>query len=246
MPNEIPQSFLCPITHNIMTDPVIDKEGNSWERQSILDWISAHHTSPMTRNRLEAADLSPNRALKDLIEAFQRGENVQVQSSTLAVVNNQVGEINDEFKITVLVNEKKVMLSIEPSESTTRTPVDVCCVIDISGSMGSLAEIPSGESTGLSILDIVKHAVKTIIKSMHPTDRLAIVSFSNSAETVIPLTEMTGNGQALAITALEQLHPTNSTNLWAGNPISDNRIGTRAGCVKRWYWDQPKSLFCPY
>jgi hypothetical protein len=85
--------------------------------------------------------------------------------------------------------------------------------------MGSAAEIPHGESTGLCILDIVKHAVKTIIKSMNPSDRLAIVSFSNSAETVIPLTEMTSNGQALAITALERLNPTNSTNLWAGNAM---------------------------
>ena len=199
-----------------MADPVVDKEGNSWEKQSILDWISTHHTSPLTRNRLEATDLTPNRALKDLIEAFQRGENVQVPPTTTHVGPNPTTEINDEFKISATVNERKVMLSIEPSESLVRTPVDVACVIDISGSMGFKAEIPNGESSGLTVLCIVKHAVKTIIKSMNPNDRLAIVSFSNTAETVIPLTSMDSNGQTLAITALEQLHPTNSTNLWSG------------------------------
>jgi hypothetical protein len=202
-----------------MVDPVIDKEGNSWERQSILDWISLHHSSPLTRSRLEAEDLSPNRALKDLIESFLRGENVdvpEVPARTLPI------DINDEFKITTCFNEKKILLTIEPSESTIRTPVDVACVIDISGSMGAAAEIPNGESTGLSVLDIVKHAVKTIIKSMNPNDRLAIVSFSNSAETVIPLTQMTSQGQTLAITALEQLQPTYSTNLWSGNPIGND------------------------
>jgi von Willebrand factor type A domain len=95
--------------------------------------------------------------------------------------------------------------------------------------MGSAAEIPNGESTGLCILDIVKHAVKTIIKSMKPSDRLAIVSFSNSAETLIPLTEMTSDGQTLAITALERLCPTNSTNLWAGITIDAKSLGLERG-----------------
>jgi hypothetical protein len=124
----IPNSFLCPITQTVMVDPVIDKEGNSWERQSIIDWISLHHSSPLTRNRLEVQDLSLNRALKDLIEAFQRGENVQIHEDVRTLVD---GDIQDEFKITCFTHEKKVLINIEPSESLIRTPVDVACVIDI-------------------------------------------------------------------------------------------------------------------
>ena len=44
--------------------------------------------------------------------------------------------------------------------------VDVCCVVDISGSMGTIAKYEGEDGTmrddGLSLLDVVKHAVKTV------------------------------------------------------------------------------------
>jgi hypothetical protein len=40
-------SFLCPITLEMMTDPVIDPDGNSYERSAIEDWVKTHSTSPI-------------------------------------------------------------------------------------------------------------------------------------------------------------------------------------------------------
>jgi hypothetical protein len=40
-------SFLCPITHELMTDPVIDPDGNSYERSAIENWLKEHSTSPI-------------------------------------------------------------------------------------------------------------------------------------------------------------------------------------------------------
>ena len=37
-------SFLCPITYAVMVDPVIDKEGNSYERTAIMNWLQTHDT----------------------------------------------------------------------------------------------------------------------------------------------------------------------------------------------------------
>lgn len=59
--------FVCPITQEIMKDPVIDHEGNSYERVAIEKWLEKNSTSPVTRNPLTRAQLVPNRALKDLI-----------------------------------------------------------------------------------------------------------------------------------------------------------------------------------
>ncbi len=42
-----PSSFLCPITHELMTDPVIDPDGNSFERSAIENWLKEHSTSPI-------------------------------------------------------------------------------------------------------------------------------------------------------------------------------------------------------
>lgn len=46
------------------------------------------------------------------------------------------------------------------------------------------------ESHGLSLLDIVRHAVSTIIETLGPDDRLSVVSYSNTAKVVLPLTKM--------------------------------------------------------
>eukprot|EP01045_Picozoa_sp_COSAG04_P020055 COSAG04_NODE_2012_length_5004_cov_3.098063_2_plen_209_part_00 len=64
-----PESFYCPITADLMRDPVMDPEGNSYERSAVEDWLSRSPTSPVTRAPLAAHQLAPNRALKSLIEA---------------------------------------------------------------------------------------------------------------------------------------------------------------------------------
>lgn len=57
----------------------------------------------------------------------------------------------------------------ESSSAKERTPVDVCVVIDVSGSMANQAALKDQktgrlEETGITRLDIVKHAAKTIAK----------------------------------------------------------------------------------
>ncbi len=39
--------FLCPITHQLMTDPVVDPDGHSYERSAIENWLKEHSTSPI-------------------------------------------------------------------------------------------------------------------------------------------------------------------------------------------------------
>lgn len=55
-------------------------------------------------------------------------------------------------------NEYDVLISVTPPEGTARTPANVCCVVDISGSMGGEATMKNAagqtESHGLSLLDI--------------------------------------------------------------------------------------------
>ena len=64
--------LVCPITREDIQDPVVDPEGNTYERSAIVDWIRAYGTSPMTRNRLSESQLTPNRAVAFLIERFHR------------------------------------------------------------------------------------------------------------------------------------------------------------------------------
>ncbi len=39
MSDEIPDNFICPISQDIMENPVIDSCGHYFEKQNILDWL---------------------------------------------------------------------------------------------------------------------------------------------------------------------------------------------------------------
>jgi Hint-domain/U-box domain/von Willebrand factor type A domain/VWA / Hh protein intein-like len=67
---QIPDSYRCPIGTNIMRDPVIDPtDGKTYDRANLIQWLVTNRTSPQTRQPLTAAQLIPNRALKDVIDA---------------------------------------------------------------------------------------------------------------------------------------------------------------------------------
>lgn len=99
-------------------------------------------------------------------------------------------------------------------------PLDVICVLDVSGSMGSDATVQDAngktESHGLSILDVVKHATATVGAMLGPQDRLSIVSFSTGATVEMPLTAMGSAGKAALTRTLTRLDANGATNLWAG------------------------------
>ena len=66
--SETNQDFVCPISLQPMRDPVIDTDGNTWDRSSILAWLKEHKTSPKSGNKLTSQSLVPNRILRNLIE----------------------------------------------------------------------------------------------------------------------------------------------------------------------------------
>ena len=69
---ETPDEYLCPITHELMRDPVIASDGYSYERSAIAAWLGSGGdlVSPMTNDPLLSPTLTTNRSLKLLIERF--------------------------------------------------------------------------------------------------------------------------------------------------------------------------------
>ncbi|KAL7118441.1 hypothetical protein ACP275_02G001400 [Erythranthe tilingii] len=64
----IPHEFLCPISLEIMADPVIIATGQTYERESIQKWLnSGHRTCPKTGQKLTYMAVAPNFALRNLI-----------------------------------------------------------------------------------------------------------------------------------------------------------------------------------
>ncbi|KAI1440620.1 hint-domain-containing protein [Annulohypoxylon stygium] len=122
-----------------------------------------------------------------------------------------------------------VVVRVQPPELPDDTqlhhvPCDIVLVIDISGSMGLPAPAKmngddgklSSENFGLSILDMVKHAARTILSSLDEGDRLGIVTFSKDATVVQKLLPMTPINKELSESNIDAMAPDSLTNLWHG------------------------------
>jgi serine/threonine protein kinase len=66
----IPDGFLCPITQDVMRDPVILVDGHSYERAAIVDWLFRSNRSPLTNEVLSSTILTENYALKSAITSY--------------------------------------------------------------------------------------------------------------------------------------------------------------------------------
>lgn len=82
----------CPITLELFRDPVIAKDGRTYEREAITKWILEHGTSPFTREPLQISDLQSDNHLRR-IAAQRRNStvsyNVQNESITLPPLRRQ-------------------------------------------------------------------------------------------------------------------------------------------------------------
>ena len=70
MRETLQEQFICPISHEIMIDPVVAPDGHTYERVQIEAWFASHSTSPSTNARLESKSLVPNHALRKTIGVF--------------------------------------------------------------------------------------------------------------------------------------------------------------------------------
>lgn len=76
-PPVIPDDFLCPISLELMKDPVIVATGQTYERESIEKWLQAgHDTCPKTRQRLSNKSLTPNYVLRSLIVQWSEANGI--------------------------------------------------------------------------------------------------------------------------------------------------------------------------
>jgi len=67
----VPESFKCPITQEIMSDPVSTVDGLTYDRESIATWFrQGQRTSPLTNRELPSLRLVENVALRGAISEF--------------------------------------------------------------------------------------------------------------------------------------------------------------------------------
>ncbi|MEU6522509.1 von Willebrand factor type A domain-containing protein [Streptomyces sp. NPDC046924] len=99
----------------------------------------------------------------------------------------------------------RVGLATRPAEpSGERPPAALTFVVDISGSMAEPGR-----------LDLARQSLGTMTDRLRDEDSVAIVAFSDEAETVLPMTRLDGNRGRIH-DAVDRLETARSTNLGAG------------------------------
>ncbi len=116
----------------------------------------------------------------------------------------------------------RVGLQTRADDPRERPDAALTFVIDVSGSMGEPGK-----------LDMVKDALHTLIGQLRPTDSVAIVTFSDRATVVRPMTPVAQRSQLQA--AVDRLSIEGSTNLESGlvQGYQVAREGFRSGLTNR-------------
>ncbi|XP_073131726.1 U-box domain-containing protein 4-like isoform X1 [Henckelia pumila] len=93
-PVPIPADFCCPLSLELMTDPVIVASGQTYERAFIRNWIDLGLTvCPKTRHTLGHTNLIPNYTVKALIANWCESNNVKLPDSTKYMSLNQPSSV---------------------------------------------------------------------------------------------------------------------------------------------------------
>lgn len=109
IPPTAPQHFLCPLSMEILTDPLMDHDGHNFERAAIEHWLDkGNAVCPISCKPLYRADLTPNHVLRETIvlwvEKHRNGRDSDSDSNS-AIDNDGSGQGNDsQSQITIEVD----------------------------------------------------------------------------------------------------------------------------------------------
>ncbi|KAK6134268.1 hypothetical protein DH2020_032004 [Rehmannia glutinosa] len=89
----IPDDFRCPISLELMRDPVIVATGQTYERSYIQRWIDCGNTTcPKTQQKLQHLTLTPNYVLRSLISQWCVKHNIE---QLTALTNGRIKRATD-------------------------------------------------------------------------------------------------------------------------------------------------------
>jgi len=248
--NIIESTLMCPITQEIMKNPVQGSDGQTYERDAIVRWLNQKQTSPLTNLPMGIHELKVNAAIKYLVDQYHAG-NLSALSGQMPLhsQNNNLEDNKSENNNKLLTNnygilKDKGLLSIFDEYTSTKDSVtkddllgiDLVLCIDRSGSMNTTVEAKDENGSkledGFTQQDIVNHAAKTLAKSLSSKDRLAIVIFDNRIETIFELLPMTPVNVSLCMSKINDIKPSGQTNIWNAIERAYEILGKRSDTTR--------------
>ncbi|KAL6612030.1 hypothetical protein LY90DRAFT_698277 [Neocallimastix californiae] len=238
---DVPKEFLCPITLEIMKEPMVMPDGQTYEKDAIKMALELRHCSPLTKQPMEFSDGVINYTLKSLIENYIKEKNIKLNDKD--VNNIDFSKFNEDMKVDFeelnarYISKDKssnlckdsIHVCMRPRKVKTTSPVCIICVVDVSGSMSinCANNVENMESVYISRLELVKHSLKTIISTLRKSDIICIIEFNSDARVrVKPTVLINQSVKNSVMDSLDIMYPSGSTNIFAGIKMAiDNSAG---------------------
>ncbi|KAG7358829.1 U-box domain containing protein [Nitzschia inconspicua] len=92
---DIPDEFICPLTLEIFSDPLISKHGHNFERRAILEWLAEGSSEcPLTRKPLSPSMLIPNVQMRLKVKKWQEENKMEASTNGL-----EARDKTEDFKL---------------------------------------------------------------------------------------------------------------------------------------------------
>ena len=224
MATVIPPEYICPITCDIMVDPVSDDNGHTYERAAIEEALRKQpNKSPITRSYISNT-LRTNYALKSQIERYSASI---PDSGVVTMVPFVSKPATLEAQIVQIHGQRHVSITVTPPSTGDRQPIAMIILLDNSGSMGENA-CDTTETGGIpfSRMDLCKHTIRTLAGMLTDKDTLTLITFSTSARLVMRPTNMSAHGKSKVDAVLQVVRPDSQTNISAALELAHNLAKT--------------------
>ncbi|KAK4799816.1 hypothetical protein SAY86_025181 [Trapa natans] len=88
-----PEDFRCPLSKELMRDPVIVATGQTYDRVGIQKWLKAgNRTCPMTQQVLSHTILTPNHLIREMISRWCKTQGVELSELVPCTDEDQITE----------------------------------------------------------------------------------------------------------------------------------------------------------
>ncbi|KAK6942530.1 U-box domain [Dillenia turbinata] len=225
---DVPPYFLCPISLQIMRDPVTVSTGITYDRENIEKWIfsSKNSTCPVTKQALSDCDLTPNHTLRRLIQSWctlHASYGVErFPTPKPAITKSEISKILKEIKypslqlkplqrLKSIANQseasKRCIVSAGAIETLTSVIINSTQQDSSSGEFNQEHNKVTDEALSLlNNLHISKESLKQLLSNVKFLESLTIIlrrgSYESRAYTVMLLKSMFEEADSAQIVAL--------------------------------------------
>lgn len=92
-----PQEYTCPISKELMTDPVLLVEtGHTYEAANITRWLRTRNTCPLTGQQLDSQQLAPNHSLRKVIHEWADSAGIPMSVNAADVSDDTASKHADQ------------------------------------------------------------------------------------------------------------------------------------------------------